>query len=88
MSGEVIPDWELFVIANGWRAQAYELAAVLGRTVDEVQQIRTTGACTRLEQAKGYSELFALWHGRPPTDDEWPAPRKMERAAIVGDVPY
>ena len=77
MSGRnVLADWELFVIANGWRAQAHELAAVLGRTVDEVQQIRATGACTRLEQAKGYSELFALWHGRPPTDDEWPAPRK------------
>ena len=72
-----LQDWQLFVIEHGWRAQAYELAAVLGRTSEEVLAIRATGACARLEQGKGYSELFTLWHGRPPTDDEWPAPRKM-----------
>jgi hypothetical protein len=28
------------------------------------------------KKVKRFAELFALWHGRPPRDDEWPAPRK------------
>lgn len=69
--------WKQFVIANGWKAQAYELAAVIGKPVGEVLQLRHTGACTRLDHPKGFDELFALWHARDPTDNEWPAPRKI-----------
>ncbi|EQD79679.1 hypothetical protein B1A_01599 [mine drainage metagenome] len=29
-----------------------------------------------MSRGKGFAELFALWHGRQPTDDEWAAPRK------------
>ncbi len=69
-------DWQQFVLTNGWRASGRELAAIVGQTVEEVELVRRTGACTRLTQAKGFAELFSLWHGRPPTDDEWPVPRK------------
>lgn len=69
--------WQQFVLANGWRAQAYELAAVIGQSAEEIDRVRRTGACTRLQKGKGFSELFTLWHGRLPNDDEWPMPRKM-----------
>lgn len=72
-----LADWEKFVIANGWQAQAYELAAVVGQPVDAIQNLRATGACSRLDKAKDFAELFALWHGREPGEDDWPAPRKI-----------
>jgi hypothetical protein len=72
-----IADWQAFVIAHGWRAHAYELAAIVGQTEEAIQRLRATGACARLDKAKDFSELFALWHRREPGDDDWPAPRKM-----------
>lgn len=72
-----IQDWEQFVLAYGWRALAYEMAAVLGQDVKEVERVRRTGACKRLAKGKDFSELFSLWHGRPPEDEDWPLPRKF-----------
>lgn len=72
-----LADWEAFVIANGWQASAYELAAIIGQSVDSIQRLRTTGACSRLDKQKDFAELFALWHGREPGEDDWPAPRKV-----------
>ncbi|MDK9702508.1 MAG: hypothetical protein OEL20_05165 [Sulfuritalea sp.] len=69
--------WEEFVVANGEKAHAYELAAVIGRPVDDIQRLRSNGVCARLTKPKTFDELFTLWHGRAPTDDDWPAPRKM-----------
>ncbi len=69
-------DWGQFVLRYGWRAAGYELAAVVEQPVEEVEGVRRTGACTRLSKSKGFAELFSLWHGRVPTDDEWPKPRK------------
>lgn len=69
--------WQRFVLAHGWRAHVYELAAVLDQPAGEIQRLRNTGACTRLKTRKRFAELFSLWHGRPPRDDEWPAPRKL-----------
>lgn len=68
--------WQQFVLANGWKAHAYELAVVIGQSVGEIERIRNTGACTRLPKGKRFAELFALWHGRAPADNEWPQPRK------------
>jgi transcriptional regulator with XRE-family HTH domain len=70
-------DWEQFILAHGWRASGHELAAVVGQPVEEVERVRRTGACTRLPKSKGFAELFSRWHGRAPTDEEWPIPRKM-----------
>lgn len=72
-------DWERFVLAHGFRALAYEMAHVLGRTVKEVERVRATGACTKLDQNKRLAELFALWHGRAPEDSDWPKPRKLKK---------
>lgn len=68
-------DWKRFVLAHGWRTHTYELAAVLGQPAADIQRVRNTGACSRLRKGKRFAELFTLWHGRPPLDDEWPAPR-------------
>ncbi len=68
--------WRSFIRAHGWRAATHHLAAVVGRTEDEISRLRGTGVVTRLPRANTFPELFALWNGREPTDDDWPAPRK------------
>ncbi len=69
-------DWESFILSHGWRAAASDLAKVLGRTEKEILKVRHSGAVTRTAKALGFAELFALWHGRQPREDEWPAPKK------------
>lgn len=72
-----LADWELFVIANGWQADAGDLSAVVGQPVEVILRLRATGVCARLEKEKDFAELFVLWHGREPGEDDWPAPRKV-----------
>jgi len=72
--------WERFVIDHGRGAAAAELAAVLGRPAADITRLRATGACTRLARRKTYAELFSLWHGREPSDEEWPRPRRQGAA--------
>lgn len=74
-------DWEQFVFQHGWRALLSDLSAVLGQSEDDVDFVRRLGICERLPNPKGFAELFALWHGRPPEDADWPAPR-MSRAGV------
>ncbi|MHB8388339.1 MAG: helix-turn-helix domain-containing protein [Acidiferrobacteraceae bacterium] len=69
-------DWQQFILDNGWRASIHALTRVTGRSAEDIAQVRRTGACTRLARREGFANLFTLWHGRPPTDGEWPAPRK------------
>lgn len=66
-----------FVVAHGWRARGCHLAKILGQTVEDIERIRRTNACKKVPKGKGFAELFALWHGRPPEDHEWPAPQKV-----------
>lgn len=74
---DAMPDWQQFILSYGAGAHSYELAAVLGCTADEIEQVRRTQACKGQAKAKRFAELFVLWHGRQPQDHEWPAPRKM-----------
>lgn len=76
-SAKIIPDWQKFILDYGWRASAYELAAVLEQGIEAVLGVRSSGACRKRKKPKTFSELFALWHGRAPEDADWPAPRKM-----------
>lgn len=69
--------WQQFVLEHGWRARADHLAIVLGVSQREVERARWVG-CIELKKAKEFSELFALWHGRAPRDDEWPKPRRRK----------
>lgn len=77
MTRAKLPDWQRFILEHGFRAQAYELAAVVGQEVETVLMTRRTGACKPLKQGKTFTELFTLWHGRAPAEADWPAPRKL-----------
>lgn len=70
-------DWHKFILSHGWRASGYNLAQILGESIEDVERVRRSGACVKLPKGKSYSELFALWHGRPPEDHEWPVPKKI-----------
>lgn len=72
-----LPDWVIFVIENGWHAQAYELAHVVGQPVEAIQRLRAQQVLSHLDKPKNFAELFALWNGREPVEDDWPVPRRM-----------
>lgn len=69
-------DWHKFILTYGWRAGRHYLAGVVGQSIEEIDRVRRTVSCRRLPKPKTFLELFSLWHGRAPTDEEWPAPRK------------
>ena len=68
--------WQAFILEHGAKAKYYDLAAVVGRSVKEVLRVRDTGACKKQHKGKNFSELFSLFHGRQPGDEEYPAPVK------------
>ena len=74
---DCLPAWRQFVLDHGFRASAYDLAAVVGQSVEDIVRVRQTGACARLKRGKGFADLFALWHGRAPKEADWPPPRKI-----------
>lgn len=80
-------DWQRFVLQHGFRAYLYDLAAVLGQPAKDIARLRARGVCTRLKTVKCFVELFTLWHGRPPLDSEWPAPRKSNRGSYNWQAP-
>lgn len=80
-------DWQRFVIDHGYRAYLRDLAAVLGQSEKDIARLRARGVCTKLKKAKGFAELFALWHGRPPLDADWPAPKKSHRGSYGWQPP-
>ena len=75
------------MLTHGWRAAGHELAAVLGVPQEAVEALRRTGAGARARQAHDFPALFALWHGRPPADEDWPAPRKAGQGGRVASAP-
>lgn len=72
-------DSQGFIIEHGHQVRAYELAAVTGTPVDEIEKLRGRGVCRKpaagAKSTRNFSALFTLFHGRAPRDDEWPAPR-------------
>lgn len=73
--------WEQFVALNGWRAPVHHLAMVVGQPEKTINRARAVNGLVRLEKAKTFPELFALWNGRPPEDHEWPKPKKSYAGA-------
>jgi hypothetical protein len=69
--------WQAFVLEHGWHAHGAHLAAVLEQPLLAIARLRQSASCRRLAKAKTFGDLFALWRGRPPRDEEWPAPRKI-----------
>ncbi len=71
--------WQRFVLAHGHRAAAGDLAFILRRPAEEICRLRATEACSKSARRKGFIELFRLWHGREPSEEDWPPPRKSGR---------
>lgn len=70
-------DWQAFVLEHGWYTRELWLARVLEQPIEAIQKLRRTGAVKRRPRRLDYGELFTLWHGRAPADDEWPAPARQ-----------
>lgn len=70
-----LQDRQQFILDYGFRANVSELGAVLGMKEQEVQTARIFGTMKRRKTGLDFVQLFTLWHGRPPEDSEWPAPR-------------
>lgn len=71
--------WESFVLEHGWRVRVPLLSAVIGESESDIQSLRASGGCKKLPRSLSYEELFALWHGRAPEDNEWPRPTRLHQ---------
>ena len=82
MNGTAVQqDWRAFVIEYGAGARCDHLAHIVGRSADEIRRFRARVACApRRGPAPLFQDLFSLWHGRPPRDDDWPAPARFRRS--------
>jgi hypothetical protein len=72
-------EWVHFILRHGWRASGSDLAHVLGRGRADVERVRRTAACKPLPMPMGFNELFSLWNGRAPQEQEWPKPRRFPK---------
>jgi excisionase family DNA binding protein len=73
----MMEDWRSFVVEHGTALRPAYMAAVVGQPVDAIERLHRTGAVRRRRSGEpriSFSDAFALWHGRPPADDEWPKP--------------
>jgi hypothetical protein len=68
--------WQAFIIAHGRRAAVHHLATILGVSEPDVERVRRSVPCAPGTK-RAFPDLFAQWHGRPPRDEEWPAPRRI-----------
>ena len=65
-----------FVLDHGYRAHSHHLARTLDLEEKDIEVIRNTGASKRRAKGLAFPELFALRHGRPPEEADWPLPRQ------------
>lgn len=70
-------NWQQFVIAHGRNVRTHHLAAIVEQPAEEIERLRGAVRMTR-SPSRGFAELFTMWRGRPPTDADWPAPRKFK----------
>jgi hypothetical protein len=80
-------DWQTFVLEHGRNVRSQHLAAIVGQPVDAIDQFRGR-VRPKPGVVRGFLELFALWHGRPPRDDEWPKPMRVGGRGTTGRVSY
>ena len=69
--------WRRFVVEHGHGASAHDLAFILKRSIEDISQLRATGACSKGASRKNFVALFQLWNGREPGDGDWPPPQKV-----------
>jgi hypothetical protein len=79
--------WKRFVVDHGHQADVRDLAFILSRPVEDITRLRASGACSKGQREKKFAELFQLWHGREPGENDWPAPRKVRRGEYEWQAP-
>lgn len=79
--------WKRFVVDHGHQADARDLAFILRRPAEDVTHVRATGACSKGVRRKSFAELFQLWHGREPGEEDWPPPRQVRRGEYEWQAP-
>ena len=72
--------WQAFVLRYGWHARAHHLGYILGQPEADVERFRRKSPVTKGPR-RTFGALFTLWHGRPPRDEEWPAPRHVHHGS-------
>lgn len=70
-------DWRIFILEHGRQTRDEWLARVLDQSIGAIRRVKAAGGLKRLPKRLDFGELYVLWHGRPATDDQWPAPRKI-----------
>lgn len=66
--------WQSFVLEHGRQVPGHYLAAIVGQPETAINRFRSTRRMAQRSAVKGFHALFALYHGRPPQDAEWPRP--------------
>lgn len=81
--------WERFVVEHGYGAPAAQLAFVTGTPVDDIHRLRQRGVCVQAPSGSTatFAQLFTLWHGRAPTDTDWPVPVHSGRRSYEWQAP-
>lgn len=82
-------NWKAFVLAHGFGASDADLAYIVGRDVSEIRRVKQgpAGLLPRSRTRASYPELFAIFRGRPPSDDEWPRLIKSPRGQYPWRAP-
>jgi len=70
-------NWQSFCIQHGAYLRAAELAAIVEQPVKAIVKLREGVGRSGAKKRIPYAEAFALWRGREPRDDEWPAPAHL-----------
>jgi excisionase family DNA binding protein len=68
--------WQQFLLEHGRGVPDPWLATVCDVPVEEIRQFKDKNRIPRRSHLRTYPELFAAFRGRPPADDEWPAPSR------------
>lgn len=69
-----VDEWQSFVLTCGWRTPAHHLAAVL--QIPEVQIQRARIRPIKRDVPLTFPELFTMWRGHAPAEQDWPMPKK------------
>lgn len=77
-------NWQAFVLEHGFGARATDLAHVVGQPLEAIDALRSSRAGARTGHGTpvlGFADLFSRFHGRAPSDADWPMPRRSRAGA-------
>lgn len=66
---------QAFLLDYAYGAPVSLLVAITGASATEILRLRRSAAARRVRRS--YAEILQGWHGRPPREEDWPAPRLL-----------